>query len=62
DVGLKELLEFILENHPANINTITTQRPLITQRSIECWLKLLREKGLAEFKGAQSGRLCVIGD
>ncbi len=63
NVGVKELLEFIRENQPVNAGTIAAQYPHVTQRTVERWLKTLRDQGLIEFKGApRTGGYCVTDD
>lgn len=52
NVGVKEVLEFVRENQPVNASTIAAHYPQVTQRTIERWLKTLREQGHIEFKGA----------
>lgn len=45
NVGVKEVLEFVRANQPVNASTIAAHYPQVTQRTIERWLKTLREQG-----------------
>ena len=51
NVGVKTLLVFI-ENNPGT-NVLTMEKNFkVTQRTIERWIKILREENKIEFKGA----------
>ena len=52
NVGVNEVLEFVRRNQPVRANSIAAQYPHVTLRTVERWLKTLREQGLIEFRGA----------
>lgn len=50
NVGVKTLLVFIENNPGTNVLTMAKQFN-VTQRTIERWIKILREENKIEFKG-----------
>ena len=52
NVGVNELHKFISEHQPVKIYQLTEHFNNVTQRTIERWLKQLKEENKIEFKGA----------
>ena len=52
NVGVNEIFEFININQPVNANIIADNFHNITKRTIERWLKQLKEENKIEFQGA----------
>lgn len=52
NVGVNEVFGFIQESQPVNAGTIVAQFPQVTKRTVERWLKELRDQGLIEFKSS----------
>ena len=51
NVGVNELYKFIEQNQPVNIQLIVENFKKVTKRTIERWLKNLREEKKIEFRG-----------
>lgn len=63
NVGEADVLDFIRANQPVNASAISAHYPHVTQRTIERWLKTLREQGKVEFQGApRTGGYFVKGN
>jgi ATP-dependent DNA helicase RecG len=52
NVGVNELYDFIELNQPVNINILTKNFNTVTQRTVERWLKQLKDKKKIEFIGS----------
>jgi ATP-dependent DNA helicase RecG len=52
NVGVKEVYEFIKINQPIKANAIAKNFSDVTQRTIERWLKQLKDEDKIEFKGS----------
>lgn len=52
NVGVNEVLKYIEQNQPTKANEIAKHFPDITQRTIERWLKLLKDGDKIEFQGS----------
>ena len=52
NVGVNDVLAFVRKNQPVRASVISAHYPQVTPRTIERWLKTLREQGLIEFRGA----------
>lgn len=60
-VGVSEVLEFIKTHQPIKANVIADNFPDVTQRTIERYIKQLRDEEKIEFKGApKTGGYVVI--
>ena len=52
NVGVNDLLECIKSYGPIKANELSTYFPKITQRTVERWIKQLKDENIIEFKGA----------
>lgn len=52
NVGANEVFEYIKTNQPVKANTIAHNFPNVTQRTIERYLKQLKDEAKIEFKGS----------
>jgi len=52
NVGVNELFEYIKKNQPIKTNKIAIHFPNVTQRTVERWLKQLKNENKIEFKGS----------
>lgn len=61
NVGVNELYDFISQNPPMRANVMAQHFPQITQRTIERWLKELKEAGKIEYIGSPKtgGYRCI---
>lgn len=61
--GANELYEFIKQNQPIRTNAMAQYFPQVTQRTIERWLKALKETGRIEYVGSSKtgGYRCING-
>ena len=62
-VGVNEIYNYIKANQPIKANQIAINFPNITQRTIERYIKQLRDEEKIEFKGApKTGGYVIKGD
>ena len=52
NVGVNELYDFIRSNQPVNISMMTEKFSVVTKRTIERWIKQLKDEDKIEFLGA----------
>ena len=53
NVGIKELHKFIEENQPVRVSHIKEYFNEVTTRTLERWIKRLKEEGKIEFRGSK---------
>ncbi len=60
NVGVNEIYNFIKEKQPVKANKIAEKFDNVTQRTVERWIKQLKDEGKIEFIGAsKTGGYCV---
>ena len=52
NVGVNDIYEFVKNNQPVKAGIIAKNFKNITQRTIERWIKQLKDKNKIEFRGA----------
>lgn len=52
NAGVNEIYEFIQQNQPAKASEISKKYSHVTQRTIERWIKLLKDENKIEFRGS----------
>jgi len=52
NVGVNELHDFIQKHQPVKINHLVVHFDNVTQRTVERWLKQLKDEGKIKFKGS----------
>ncbi len=52
NVGVNNIYEFIKENQPVKVINIAKEFNNVTQRTIERWIKQLKEENKIEYRGS----------